>query len=273
VLAAARLAEDFHARAQGAQHLMSDTMNDILDVVDRLGGARSLGELLGERDDEDELRARADAGDILAVERLGELSAEGADEDELRAQARAGNRYAAKRLAELLAERGDDDELRARADAGDEYAARRLAELLKERGDDYELRARADAGDEYAARRLAELLAERGDLDGAIELLRAPAAAGVVSAGSLSVDWKLVELLAERGDDDELRARADAGDRMAASKLVERLSDNEALLRREVQAGTRGAAKALLGLLRRLGRHAEADRLRAITRDYRFMSR
>ena len=58
-----------------------------------------------------------------AARRLAELLAERGDLDELRARADAGDGDAAGRLAGLLAERGDLDELRARADAGDEAAA------------------------------------------------------------------------------------------------------------------------------------------------------
>ena len=88
-----------------------------------------------------------------AAERLADLLAERGDLDELRARADAGDGDAAKRLADLLAERGDLDGLRARADAGDGDAAERLADLLAERGDLDELRARADAGDAAAAAR------------------------------------------------------------------------------------------------------------------------
>jgi GTPase SAR1 family protein len=90
---------------------------------------------------------------------LAELLAQRGDTDQLRARADAGDRYAALQLAELLAERGDTDQLRARANVGDEAATRQLAELLAERGDADQLRARADAGDTYAATQLAELRA------------------------------------------------------------------------------------------------------------------
>ena len=70
-----------------------------------------------------------------AARRLADLLAERGDLDELRARADAGDEDAAGQLAELLAERGDLDGLRALADAGDEHAAMRLAELLAERGD------------------------------------------------------------------------------------------------------------------------------------------
>ena len=65
--------------------------------------------------------------------------------------------------------------------------------------------------------RLAGLLAQRGDLDEA-QVLRARADAGDSYAAS-----RLAELLAERGDLDGLRARADAGDSFAASRLAELL--------------------------------------------------
>ena len=193
-------------------------------------------------------RHAADAGDEDAAVRLAELLAERGDLDELRARADAGDGYAAGRLADLLAERGDLDELRARADAGDGDAARRLAELLAERGDLDGLRARADAGDEDAARRLAELLAERGDLDGAARPGRRrrrarrlrgwpvcwPSAAtwtrpadlrARADAGDGHAAARLADLLAERGDLDGLRARADAGDGHAAVRLAGLLAE------------------------------------------------
>ena len=115
---------------------------------------------------------------MFAAGRLAELLAERGDLDELRTRADAGDVFAAGRLAELLAERGDLDELRTRADAGDgpaaggwptcwpsaatwrgraaahpgrrrrRCAAVRLANLLAERGDLDELRTRADTGDD-----------------------------------------------------------------------------------------------------------------------------
>ena len=65
------------------------------------------------------------------------MLAERGDLEELRARADAGDVYAAGELAELLARRGDLDQaeqiLRAQADAGDGYA-HRLAELLTQQG-------------------------------------------------------------------------------------------------------------------------------------------
>ena len=123
-------------------------------------------------------RHAADAGDGDAAGQLADLLAERGDLDELRARPTPATTHAAGRAGRLLAERGDLEELRARADAGDRYAAGELARLLAERGDLEELRARADAGDESAAGQLADLLAERGDLDEAAQILRARADAG-----------------------------------------------------------------------------------------------
>ena len=58
---------------------------------------------------------------------------------------------------------------------------------------------------------LARLLNERGDEDG----LRARAGAGDTLAAEV-----LADLLANRGDLDELQVRADAGDRYATDRLV-----------------------------------------------------
>jgi hypothetical protein len=156
-------------------------------------------------------RRAADAGNRSAAWLLVELLVERGDVAELRARADAGDEPAAYTLAALLTLRGDLDELRARADAGEEHAARQLADLLAERGDLDELRARADAGDQDAARQLADLLAKRGDLDE----LRARADAGEEHAAR-----QLADLLAKRGDLDELRARADAGNEDAALWLA-----------------------------------------------------
>ena len=182
--------------------------------------------------DLDELRTRADAGDLEAALQLAELLAKRGDLDELRSPADAGDRSAALQLAELLAKRGDLDELRTRADAGDRSAALQLAELLAGAGDLDELRTRADAGDGSAASRLAELLAERGDLD---ELrTRADADLGDVSAAS-----QLAGLLAERGDLDE------------AMQILCALA-----------AAGRGNSNRLAGLLTQQGHRDEAERLR-----------
>ena len=109
---------------------------------------------------------------------MAEVLADRGELDELRARADAGDSSATSRLAGILADRGELDELRARADAGNQAAASRLAGILASRGDLDELRGRTDAGDQAAARPLTELLAGRGNLDQALQILRAQANSG-----------------------------------------------------------------------------------------------
>jgi len=171
-----------------------------------------------------------------------------------------GDRQAASGLAGLLEKRGDLDKaaqiLRARADDGDGYAALWLAGLLEKRGDEAEaeqvLRARADR-DPDARGRLADLLYEHGDLDGAVRVLGA-------RAGEAK---RLAELLAGRVDLDELRTRADAGDRQAADLLARRsdLDSAEQVLRARADAGDQNAALWLAGLLEKRGDQDEAEQV------------
>ncbi|WP_219510894.1 hypothetical protein [Nonomuraea ceibae] len=219
--------------------------------------AERLARLLAERGEVEELRARADAaGDWNAAGRLAGLLAERGEVEELRARADAGDQHAAFRLARLLAERGEVEELRARADAGDRYAADGLAGLLAERGEVERLRARADAGDQHAAFRLARLLAERGE----VEELRARADTGDPHAADrlarLSMEWR------ERGEVEELRARADTGDQHAAFRLARLLAERGEVeeLRARADTGDRYAAGRLIDLLAQRG---EVEELRA----------
>ena len=267
--------------------------------LDELRARADAGDLfaarkLAERGDLDGLRALADAGDTFAARWLAELLAQRGDVDELRARAKTDDRDAAWQLADLLAQRGDLDGavqvLHARADAGDRAAAVRLVELLAQRGnpnaaaqvlrdhaadaaaavaemrqlldtlgDPFSERDQADARDRDAARKLADLLAQRGDLDGAVQVLRAPAEAG---------DWqtarKLADLLARRDDIDGLRARADAGDTFAARELAGLLAKRGDIdgLRARADAGDEAAAKWLAYLLAERG---DLDGLRART--------
>ena len=228
------------------------------------GVAVRLADLLVQRGDPDEavriLRAEADDHWVAM---LASLLIQRGDPDEavriLRLQADAGIWSAAQQLADLLIQRGDLDELRARANAGDEEAAGRLADLLVQRGDLDELRARADAGDGQAASRLAELLVQRSDPDEAVRILRAAADAGD--------EWNARLLdgrLAGRGDLDELRARADAGDRYATQLLARRgdLDELRALATAGHEWAAGGPAGLLADLLIRQGRGEEAERLR-----------
>ncbi len=128
--------------------------------------AGRLASLLAERGDLDELRARADSGDVFAAVWLAERGDLDGVVQILRGRADVGDGAAAGALAGLLAERGDLDGavqiLRARADAGAGDAALQLAGLLAEHGDLDELRALADAGDGYAAGPLGDLLIKQG---------------------------------------------------------------------------------------------------------------
>ena len=201
-------------------------------------------------------RPAADAGDRAATNRLVNLLADRGDLDELRTLADAGHEQAANQLAHLLADRGDLDELRTLADAGDEYAAVLLAHLLADRGDmdgaELILRPLANAGNEYAAnvlaRLLARLLADRGEPDRAAQIFH-------VSVGHRTLAKRLADLLvrvlAVRGDLDELRSRADAGDRAAADLLARLLAVRGDLdeLRSRADAGDRAAADLLARLL------------------------
>ena len=218
-------------------------------------------------------RHAADAGDEFAASQLAELLAERGDLEELRARVDAGDWGAAERLADLLAWHGDLDGLRARVDAGDGdlWALRRLADLLAQRGDLDEaeqiLRARVDAGDGdlWALRRLADLLARHGDLDEAEQILRARANDG---------DWgaaeRLADLLARHGDLDGLRARADDGDWAAALALADLLArrgdlDEAKQTIRRVRVNADFWIRSFLvkGLSRLLDEHGDVDELRA----------
>lgn len=160
-----------------------------------------------------------------------------------------------------LARLGDHEALRARAATGDDQAAFLLAKAVH--GDTDELFARANAGDREAAAKLAKFLARRGDLD----TLRACAIAGNHSATA-----ELAKLFAERDDldehsrIDELRARADAGDREAAQsldKLLERVGSQQTkdLLRARADTGNREAVRLLAAVLAERG---DLDELRAL---------
>ncbi len=119
------------------------------------------------------------------------------------------------------------------------------------------LRARA-ARDQPAAAELARLLVVRGDLDE----LRARANAGDKFAAP-----RLAYLLAEQGDLDKLRARANAGDWAAANRLAELLAqqgdlDGAVQIHRARANVGAGSAWELGKLLTQHGRGEEAERLR-----------
>ena len=99
-------------------------------------------------------------------------------------------------------------------------------------------------------RGLTNLLAGRGDLDE----LRARA-----NAGDKYAARRLTDLLADRGDLDELRARADTGDKYAARRLTDLLADRGDLDELRARANADDyAARRLAGLLADYGDFHEA---------------
>ncbi|MET9250260.1 hypothetical protein [Nonomuraea sp. NPDC003709] len=229
-----------------------------------------------------------DYGSWLAATALGDLLAEHGCLEELRARADVGDRVATSRLADLLASQGRIEELSARADTGDWDAAWNLTELLVKQGEEEKLRARADAGDLCAVKGLADLLAKQGSVEEAIAILRPHASCdsshpltghvhtevlrSAANVGTLVGPWiaasRLADLLVRQGREDELRARADAGDLSAVKKLADLLAKQGsveeaiALLRPHADRNESHASR-LAKLLVRQGRedelHARAD--------------
>jgi hypothetical protein len=124
----------------------------------------------------------------------------------------------------------------------------------------------AGAGDELADAWLADLLAARGGRDavsGPGRLLAVIDKLGeLVRAGGRDATWRpLAEQMAARGELDELRGRADAGDREAASELARLLAALGELdeLHARADAGDRDAASELA---EQLAARGELDELR-----------
>ena len=252
--------------------------------------AYSLAGLLAGTGCIDELRQRADAGNVAAAGTLAGLLAEQDCVDELRARADAGERWAHGYLIRLLAKQDRTEELRQRADAGDMYAQEILAELLSEQGCHEELRERADSGDHYASKSIIKLLLAQGnntallqmasagnseavwalpraaadeeDMSDAICLLRPRA-----TSGDIAANWALLALLSRRGDVDELRRLLEAGHedalRFVVSALFEQGKIDEALtvLQPWIEAENLGARRLRFELLVESGRIDEAAAL------------
>ncbi|MEV4399943.1 hypothetical protein AB0J97_48505, partial [Nonomuraea sp. NPDC049607] len=146
------------------------------------------------------------------------------------------------KLARLLAEHGRVEQLRARADAGDAHAWSILAYLLERQGRIEEavtvLRPHAARG---AAPQLARLLARQDGAQEAIDLLHAHPDQDPHWAGTLA------ELLARQGRTEELRDRADRGDRAAGDRLARLLAEQGRVeeLRTRATAGDPDAAVRL----------------------------
>src|SRR5690242_10692266 len=134
---------------------------------------------------------------------LAQLLADRGDFDELRARADTDDCDAAGHLARLLADQRDLDELRSRVGTGDEYAAYWLVELLADQKDLDELRSRSDARDWYAAGQLASILADCGNLYEAEQITRDLAVVGYDAIASYGISWRLADLLTRQRRHDE----------------------------------------------------------------------
>jgi hypothetical protein len=175
--------------------------------------------------------------------------AENDEVDELRERAAAGDDHARRQLASWLSDRTKMEEaievIRPLADAGDDVAELWLARWLADDDHLHELRQRAGSSSYHALRELARWLAEH-DMNG--ELRELAAAAGTdrrrlilhaaAEAGSAGIDvlrlrvdlgddsarGQLARRLAREGHLDELRERAESGDRYARYWLAEGLN-------------------------------------------------
>jgi hypothetical protein len=144
-----------------------------------------------------------------------------------------------------------------RSRAGDEAATERLPYLLTRLGrlDEVStaLRRQMDAGDPYVAGRLADSLVEQGRIDEALAVLRSAAADKRKSARYDRA--RLARVLVQHGRMEELRARADQGDRQSLDALVENLAAtgqmDEAITRLTAlaAAGSRSSTARLVGYL------------------------
>ncbi|MFE4017749.1 tetratricopeptide repeat protein [Streptomyces sp. NPDC059101] len=200
----------------------------------------------------------ADAGDTYALHNLGVL-AESLGEDEeaerwFRRAAEAREPRSAGRLGRMLAERGEGREaelfLETAAEAGDGEAATLLGKLLRERARHW-LAVGEQGGSPEAAHLLGDLLFGSGDEDGAfasyMKAIDAGHAQVAASYAALLLWWR-------QGEEAELwiRRAVDAGDKGAAKALESFASPNkyanyslEAELSESATLGTKLAAANL----------------------------
>ncbi|MDQ7903543.1 hypothetical protein RB614_03320 [Phytohabitans sp. ZYX-F-186] len=212
---------------RGREREAADLLRRYLrDVPDDRSAAHRLDHIVTLAQRIDEMRAASD-GDLEAGWRLAEMFVDGGEADALRARADAGSLLAEEDLAALLAERGAVDELRERADRGKQPAANSLAELLATHGRVDALQARADAGDEAAARQLAKLLASDTTVDGGAIQTQLAFLRRRISSGDEAAARQLTALLFDLRNEAELRREVDAGTFQAAERFVALLNATE----------------------------------------------
>ncbi|MCX2948965.1 tetratricopeptide repeat protein [Lentzea sp. NEAU-D7] len=223
-------------------------------------GPELLVDLLARQGRINDLWVRAEAGDEVSLWRLADVLSEQGKAEQLSALLDSHRDdphftlVVSHWLACVLAEQGRVDDLHVRADAGDKMAGFELADLLIDQGHLDQLRARADAGDRAATWRLAQHMERSGHPDDAITVLRGyPDEADVSSflANLLMKQGRVDEaiealqpaadinkvivtervllnnLLAQQGRVEELRARADTGDRNAVWRLADQLENSD----------------------------------------------
>jgi len=226
----------------------------------------------------DELRQRADAGDVRARELLADWLAQEDEIPELRRRAEAGDDSARRLLAGWLLERDRVDEaieaIGPLADAGDDSARRLLAGWLLEAKRIVELEHRARTGDRAARSMMARWQHDQGRVDEAIATIRPLAVAGDAAASHLLARWQhdqgtvdeaiaTIGPLAVAGDAaarrlladwlyrheriDELRQRAGTGDDEARSRLARWLLEHDHIteLRQRTESGDEHAGLLL----------------------------
>jgi uncharacterized protein YdcH (DUF465 family) len=195
-----------------------------------------------------EERALSPGGMVFALDNrwhLAKLLADAGRINELMTRAEAGDRAALEHVTDFWVGQGRIDKAIETLEAHistDSYAAwrqqaevkfsgglvigfdpqQRLAELLAEAGRGEQLMARAYAKDKQAEKRLIDVFADQGYVDDAIEIMQINL---YRDRGFPDTHKRLVELLTKAGRVDQLRARADAGDHLAARRLGKLLAE------------------------------------------------
>jgi hypothetical protein len=210
-------------------------------------------------------RAISEAVDGVRWWRAWQL-AERDEVDELRTLAAAGDQHARMQLADWLSERayawlgpdlgrlGEAIELIGPlADAGDDVAEMRLASWLADCGRVSELRGRADAGSDHAGRELARALADQDLLDE----LRDRA-----SRGDQHAFTALISALADRDLHEELRERLEASDHRTRQLIFDAVGGSPAGMNAVRVLADAGHRPSRFALVRRLARQGRVEELR-----------